>query len=41
MWDWGEAAVEMVGRLVESCPANEIVFADAREAAALLLDSEV
>ena len=41
LWDWGEAAVEMVGRLVESCPANEIVFADAREAAALLLDSEV
>jgi hypothetical protein len=41
MWDWGEAAVEMVGRLVKSCPANEIVFADAREAAALLLDSEV
>lgn len=41
LWDWGETAVEMVGRLVESCPASELVFADAHEAAALLLDSEV
>ena len=41
LWDWGAAAVELVGRLVETCPARELVFADAREAVALLLASEV
>ena len=41
MWDWGDVAVEIVGRLVESCLASEMVFAAAREASALLLDSEV
>ena len=41
LWDWGEAGVELVGRLVETHPARELVFADAREAVALLLASEV
>jgi hypothetical protein len=41
LWDWGDAAVELLGRLVESCPASELSFADAREAAALLQNSEV
>ena len=31
--DWGAAGVELVGRLVETCPAVELVFGDAREAA--------
>jgi hypothetical protein len=41
LWDWGEAGIELVGRLVEACPARELVFADAREAVAHLLASEV
>ena len=41
LWDWGDAAIDLLGRLLESCPASELVFADAREAATLLLDSEV
>ena len=41
LWDWGDAAVELLGRLVESCPASELSFADAREAEALLQKSEV
>jgi len=34
--DSGAAGVEVVGRLVEGCPAAELVFGDAREAAARL-----
>ena len=41
LWDRGEDAIEVIGRLVETCPARELVFGDAREAAALLLASEV
>ena len=31
--DWAAVGVELVGRLVERCPAVELVFGDAREAA--------
>ena len=41
LWDWGEASIELVGRLVEACPARKLVFSDAREAAGLLLGSEI
>ena len=41
LWDRGEDAIEVIGRLVETCPARELVFGNAREAAALLLASEV
>lgn len=36
----GMAGVELVARLVEHCPAREVIFADAREAGARLLASE-
>ncbi len=38
--DWGAAGVELVGRLVERCPALELVFGDAREAAGALSEVE-
>ena len=38
---WGVRGTELIGRLVETCPAVEIAFGDAREAAARLMDSEV
>ncbi len=41
LWDRGEDTIEVIGRLVETCSARELVFGDAREAAALLLASEV
>lgn len=34
--DWGAEGVELVGRLVERCPAVELVFGDARRAAEML-----
>ena len=41
LWDRGEDTIEVIGRVVETCSARELVFGDAREAAALLLASEV
>jgi hypothetical protein len=39
--DWGAKGVELVGRLVEGCPAMELVFGDAREGAAALSEVPV
>lgn len=39
--DWAAEGVELVGRLVERCPAVELVFGDAREAAAALSEVPV
>jgi hypothetical protein len=38
---WGEKGVELLGRLVEQCPACQVVFGQAREAAGRLLSSEI
>ena len=38
---WGPRGTELTGRLVETCPSIELVFEDAREAADLILESEI
>ena len=39
--DWAAAGMELVGRLAESCPALELVFGDAREAAEALSEIQL
>lgn len=39
--EWGAKAIDFAGKLAESLPAWELVFADARSAANCVLDSEI
>jgi hypothetical protein len=38
---WGARGTDLTGQLVETCPAVKVTFADARQAAARLIDLEI